>query len=274
MMKRTLFYQTSRRALRFTGPIAPLLQDIATGGPLYVHARNRMAELAAIVPLADLVVEGDDWFFPDGGVNLSANSMIAVHAVELNCRTRPAMALEIATPGEPRSLSIVASPDFSDVESFTRSLNRHPAEMVEKEEYQQWRDEITHVPVMCPCCQSSADERRANPERNPLTRIFCHAIETQRSILCAIVSPVVSFSAWLRPGNVQLSGGFIRVIAEDGRSMLEVDLGVCHLLRIERRLLDAERFTEIQLYDSLGERHLTLATKGWKIDEAWRKICS
>ncbi|MES2476040.1 MAG: hypothetical protein V4640_09680 [Verrucomicrobiota bacterium] len=274
MMKRTHPYQTSRRALRFTGPIAPLLQDIASGGPLYVHARNRMAELASIVPLADLVVEGDDWFFPDGGANLSATSMIAVHAVELNCRTRSAMALEIATPGEPRTLSIVASPDFSDVERFTRCLNRHPAEMVETEEYQQWRDEITHVPVMCPCCKNSADERRANPERNPLTRIFCHAIENRRSFRCRIVSPVVGVSAWLRPGNLRLSGGFVSLMAEDGRSMLEVDLGVCHLLRIERRLLDAERFTEIQLYDSLGELHLTLATRGWQIDEVWRKICS
>lgn len=273
MMNKTNPYQTCRRALRFTGPVAPLLQDVATGRPLYVHARNRMAELAAIVPLSEMVVEGDDWFFPGEGVHLSASAVEAVHAVEIESPTRPAMALEIATRGEPRSLSIVASATFSDVGEFTRCLNRHPVEIVEKDEYRQWQEDFTFQPVMCPCCLTSAEERRANPERNPLTRILCHAIENNRSFRCGIVSPVVGLTTWLHPENLQISGGFVAAIAEDGKSILEVDLGVCHMLRIQRRLIDAERFTEIQLYDSLGARHLTLSTKGWKVESVWRKLC-
>lgn len=263
---------TRRRALRFTGPVAPLLQDLSASGPLYVHARNRMAELAAIMTLSDLVAEGDDWFFPDSGLNLSAGAVEVVHAIGLECRSGDAMALEIATAGEPRTLSIVASPDFSDMDGFTRSLNRHPAGVVENDEYRRWREEFTQQTIMCPCCQTAAEERRANPEPNPLTRILRHAIENNHPLRCGIVSPVVGLTTWLRPSNLRITGGFVSAISEDGRSMLEVDLGVCHMLRIERRLLDAERFTELRLYDSLGVLHLTLAAKGWKIARVWRGL--
>jgi hypothetical protein len=50
-------WQIARRTLRFTGPVASLLQGIASAGPLYTHAWNWMAELASIVPLSEMMVD-------------------------------------------------------------------------------------------------------------------------------------------------------------------------------------------------------------------------
>ncbi|MES2440883.1 MAG: hypothetical protein V4584_17590 [Verrucomicrobiota bacterium] len=267
--------KATRRALRFTGPVPSLLQSVASGGPLYLHARNWMAELASIVTLSGMVTDEDEKsaFFPEEGLQLSLGAVEAVHGVEIEYRTRQALALEIATHGEPRSLSVVAIPNISEMDHFTRCLNHHPADILLEEEYQQWRDGFIIRPVICPCCQAAADERRAFPERNPLTRIFCHAIEQELELRCSLISPVIGFTTWLRPKNLQLSNGILGVIAEDGKSMLEIDFGVCHTLRILCRLVDDEPFTEMNLYDSLGHLHFKIAARGWGHDRVWRGLC-
>ncbi len=63
------------------------------------------------------------------------------------------------------------------------------------------------------------------------------------------------------------------VIADDGKSMLEVDLGICHMLRTVCRVVDDEPFTEILLYDLLGEPHLRISAGGWDKDAIWRGLC-
>ena len=85
--------------------------------------------------------------------------------------------------------------------------------------------------------------------------------------------PVLGFTTWLRPKDLQLSNGILGAIAEDGKSMLEVDFGVCHTLRIVCRLIDDEPFTEICLYDSLGVPHFRIAARGWDKDAVWRSMC-
>lgn len=268
-------YQVDRRTLRFTGPVTSLLQGVTHASPLYVHARNWMAELASIVPLSGMVTDEEEKsvFFPEEGLHLSVKAVEVVHGVEIEYRNRQALALEIATHGEPRTLSVVAIPNISEMEHFTRSLNHHPADILMDGEYRQWREEFIIRPVICPCCKAAADERRAFPEHNPLTRIFCHAIEHQMDLRCSLVSPVIGFTSWLRPKELQLSNGILGIIAEDGRSMLEVDFGICHTLRIVCRLLDDEPFTEICLYDSLGSAHFRIAARGWDKDALWRSMC-
>lgn len=267
--------QVARRTLRFTGPAPSLLQAVASGGPLYVHARNWMTELAAIVPLSEMVSDedGKSVFFPENGLHLSLAAVEAVHGVEIDYRTRQALALEIATHGEPRTLSVVAIPNISEMEHFTRCLNHHPADILREDQYQQWRDEHIIRPMICPCCQAAADERRSYPERNPLTRMFCHAIEQELELRCSLISPVVGFTTWLKPKNLQLANGILGVIADDGKSMLEVDFGVCHTLRIVCAMMDGERFTEMILFDSLGNPHFKIAAREWEMDAAWRSMC-
>lgn len=268
-------YQIDRRTLKFNGPLPSLLQGVSGGGPLYIHARNWLAELAAIVPLGDMVSDEaeNSLFFPEQGLHLSLAAVEAVHGVTIDYRSRRALALEIATRGEPRTLSVVAIPNISNMAHFTRCLDHHPAEILGEEEYRQWRDEFIVRPVLCPCCEAAVEERRSQPERNPLTRIFRHAIAHGLDLRCSVVSTAAGFTNWLRPGSLQLSHGMLGVIAEDGKSMLEVDLGICHLLRIVCRVVDDEPFTEMRLYDSLGETRLVISARGRDKDAVWRGLC-
>lgn len=268
-------FQVARHALRFTGSFPSILTGIAKGGPLYVHARNWMAEMASIVPLTGMVVDEQEnsVFFPEEGLHLSLEAVEAVHGVEIDCRDTRALALEIATPGEPRSVSIVAVPNISDLGHFTGCLNHHPADFVSEEDYQQWREGFIVRPSVCPCCHSAAEERRSFPERNPLTRIFCDAIDRNIDLRCGIVSPVLGFTTWITPGSLQFSNGMLGIIARDGKSMMEVDPGVCHTLKIVCRLIDDEPFSEINLYDSLGELHFKIAARGWDKEATWRGLC-
>lgn len=268
-------FEIARRALRFPGPLTPMLSGMAKTGPLYVHSRNWMAEMASIVPLAGMVEDESEnsVFFPEDGLHLALDAVEAVHGVEIDCRGKRALALEIATLGEPRSLSIVAIPHVSDVARFSVCLNRHPAQVLDEEEYQQWREDFLVRPVICPCCQAAADERRAYPERNPLTRVFCDAIDRDIELRCTLVSPVFGFSTWLKPGHLQFTNGILGVIAEDGQSMLEIDPGVCHTLRIVCRQIDDEPFSEIHLYDSVGTLHFKISARGWDKEAVWRGFC-
>ena len=268
-------FLTHQRSLRFTCPLAPLLESVATGGPLYVHARNWLAELAAITPLTGIVIDDEEKvaLLPEVGLQISLKSIEAVHGVEIRHRESQVLAVEMATRGEPRSISIAAIPRMSDMDHFIGALRGHPSETLREEEYQQWRNDFIIRPKMCPCCAAAAEERRAAPENNPLTRIFCSAIGEKRALRCSIVSPHFSFATWLAPKSLQFSGGVIGVIAEDGKSMLEVDTGLCYLLKIVRRRFDGESFTVLKVYDSMGILQLEISTHGWEAERSWHELC-
>jgi len=268
-------HPVGRRSLRFTGPFNGILQELTGIGPLYVHARNWLAELAAIIPLTGMAVDesGNTAIFPEDGLVISLGEVEEVHGVTINYQKRQALALEFATPGEPRGVSIVAIPNISDMESFTRCLHRHPAEIVREDEYERWREKFMVRPAICPCCMAAMEERRENPERNPLTAIFQHAIAEGLELRCEIISPSMGLSTWLAPRGLQFSNGLTGLIGSDNKAMLEVDYGMCHSLRIARQVMDGEVFSEICLYDSIGQLHLKIAARGAKHEGFWREIC-
>lgn len=266
---------TRRRNLRFNGPMPSLLQSLTGGGPLYIHARNWMAELATIKPLTALWIDEETGaaHFPEQALSLDLGEVAEIHGVPLDYRANQALALEFATRGEPRSVSIVAIPNISDMDHFTRCLHHHPAEVIDEQEYQSWRNGFVVQPTICPCCQAAADERRAHAETNPLSRIFYRAIDQALPLYCNVVSPVVGLGSWLTPQSLQFSNGVLGAIGGDGRSMLEVDFGMCHTMRVVCRLVDDEAFSEISLYDSLGTLHLKISARGWEHEAAWRWLC-
>lgn len=261
--------------LRFHGAASSLLQDLPGAGPLYLHARNWMAELAAITPLTGLVIDEDERaaFFPEEGLHLSLDAVQAIHGIAIEHHTHPALAIELASHGEPRALSIAAIPNFSDLTRFSSILQRHPSERLSEETYQEWRRASTLLPRICSCCAAAAEERRENPERNPLTRILCHAIEEQATLRCRLRSTLFSFATPLLPRTLQFSDHKISVIAADGKSMLEVDLGICASLRIHLRKIDDEAFSVLQVFDSTGHPHLELAAPGPQMGHAWQRRC-
>lgn len=259
---------------RFRDSVPALFQSITCGGPLYLHTRNWMAELAAIVDPGDPVIDDheDSVLLPEAGLQLSLPAVEVVHGVGINYQSRRALALEFATFGEPRSLSIVAIPNISNLGYFRKCMELHHSEVLSEGEYQAWRNDFMVRPSLCPCCAGAAEMRREDSESHPLTRIVCEAIERNLPLRCQMVSEVLGFSRWITPKNLRFSEGILGVIADDGKSMLEVDLGMCHSMRIVRRRIDDEAFSEINLYDSLGLLHLRISARGWDREAVWRGL--
>ncbi len=156
---------TSHRYQRIEESAATVLSSLHGESPLYLHARNWMAEMAAITPLTESITdEENDWIsFPEQGLNVSLAAVRYLHAIAIDHPSRPSLALEIATHGEPRSISIAAIPVVSDLENFAVSLSRHPAQPLTSEHYDSWRARHLIRPTACPCCAEAAEKRRQNP---------------------------------------------------------------------------------------------------------------
>ncbi|MFT4175461.1 MAG: hypothetical protein QM627_02285 [Luteolibacter sp.] len=265
---------THRHHLLDTSPEEVLL-SLTSEAPLYLHARNWMAEMAAIRPLTEPILDEEQlWLsYPEQGLTLSLSAIRCLHRVSIEHRCRTSLALEIATRGEPRSISIAAIPTLSDLDAFAEKLAPHACTPLTRETYETWRKNHLIRPTACPCCQEAAEKRRKNPENNPITRILCSAIDQRQTLHCTLSARAFHFSQSILPHHILLSDKHISVTGDDHRSMLEIDPGLCHSLHIERRVVDAEQVTRLMLFNSLGIPELTLETSGWDSAAHWQELC-
>ncbi|MFT3992248.1 MAG: hypothetical protein QM680_12650, partial [Luteolibacter sp.] len=176
--------------------------------------------------------------------------------------------------GEPRSISIAAIPTVSDLNAFSEKLAVHPQTALSPDDYESWRKNHLIRPTACPCCQEAAEERRKNPENNPITRILCHAIDHRQALHCTLHANAFQFTQTITPGHILLSDKNISITGDDHRSMLEIDPGLCHSLHIDRRVVDAEKTTRLTIYNSLGIPELRLETTGWASANQWKNLCA
>ena len=234
-----------------------------------------MAEMASITSLTECVMDDESQIacYPEQGLYLSLDHIEYLHTVAIEHRSRASLALEIATDGEPRAISIAAIPLLSDLPAFTACLAEQPFHPLSAENYEQWR--VSHLirPSICSCCAEAAEERRQKPETNPLTKIFCHAIEEQMTLHCRLTSPAFRFARSILPGALLFQGGHITLTSQDGSSMLEIDPGYCHSLTLHRTSIDAEPMTCLRIYNSLGTPELTIETPGWSAYDHWLSLC-
>jgi len=265
---------TSHRYQRIEESAAAVLPSICGESPLYVHARNWMAEMAAITPLTESITdeEGDWLAFPEQGLNLSLPAVRYLHAIAIDHPSRPSLALEIATHGEPRSISIAAIPVVSDLDDFATSLSRHPARPLTSEHYTAWRDRHLIRPTACPCCAEAAENRRKNPEASPLAAIFSSAISEGTLLHCHLNSKTFGFSQSFVPGNLLMSSGHIGLTGNDGGAMLEIDPGLCHSFTLHRRPIDAEPMTILRIFNSLGIAEVTIEAPGFEPYDEWLRL--
>jgi hypothetical protein len=189
-------FLSQHRHHRVDAPAASVLNDLSTDTPLYIHARNWMAEMATITALTECLIDEESQiaYFPEQGLHLSLDSIECLHTIAIEHRSRASLALEIATHGEPRAVSIAAIPHLSDLPAFTASLAEQPFHALSPESYDQWRESHLIRPAICSCCADAAEERRQRPESNPLTRIFCNAIEEGLLFHSRLTSPAFRFS--------------------------------------------------------------------------------
>ena len=265
---------TSQRYQRIEESAATVLSSIHGESPLYLHARNWMAEMAAITPLTESIIDDDsDWLsFPEQGLNLSLSAVRYLHAISIDHPSRPSLALEIATHGEPRSISIAAIPVVSDLESFSTSLSRHPSQPLTPEYYDLWRSHHLIRPTACPCCAEAAENRRQNPESSPLAAIFSNAISESLILHCRLHSKTFGFSQSFVPGNLLMNSGHLGLTGNDGAAMLEIDAGLCHSFTLHRRPVDAEPMTILKIFNSLGVAEVTIEAPGYEPYDEWLRL--
>lgn len=251
-----------------------VLSELCHGNPLYLHARNWMSEMAAITPLTGSFANDDGWFsLPEQGLNVYLPGIRHLHAISIDHPSRPSVALEIATHGEPRSVSFAAIPLFSDIGAFRDCLSIHPAQELSSEEYDAWRAGHIVRPVACSCCAEAAKNRRKNLGDNPLSLIFAEAVENRRPLHCHLRSGTFRFAHTFVPGELLLQGGHIGLTGEGQMAMLEIDPGLCHSLTFDRTRIDADPMTILSLSNSLGETEMTIATPGFDACAEWTRIC-
>jgi hypothetical protein len=266
---------SAHRYHRLQAPPRLVLSGLCGATPLYVHARNWMAEMAAISPLTEnLIDEESQWIsFPEQGLNLSLAAIRHLHSVEIDHPSRPSLALEIATHGDPRAVSFAAIPSFSDMASFAGNLSEYTRQYLTGEEYDTWRSSHIIQPSACLCCAEAAARRRKNPEKSPLVRIFSSAIAQACELHCRLQSESFRFAHSFVPGNLLMDGSHIGVTGRECLSILEIDPGLCHSLVMHRREIDAEPMTSLRIYNSLGVAELTIETTGWGAYDEWLEFC-
>lgn len=235
-----------------------------------------MAEMATITPLTEPVIDEDaDWIsFPEQGLHLHLPAIRHLHSIAIEHPSRPSVALEIATPGEPRSVSIAAIPSISDLSAFEENLDIHPSTSISPENYDEWRSSHRHLPEICACCAEAAENRRRNPENNPLHRILSMAVNVGAPLFCRLTADAFHFGFPMTPSHLFTSRGNLGITAADSMSMLEIDTGLCHSLVLRKKRIDAEPTTSLTLYNSFGIAELTIDTPGFDIHEPWRQLCS
>lgn len=265
---------TARRYRRLEESPAAVLENLPFGNPLYVHARNWMAEMAAIIPISGCFPTDDGWLsFPEQGLSLHLPAIHHLHSVSVDHPSRPSVALEIATQGEPRSVSIAAIPLFSDIASLEQSLATHPSLDLTSDEYDAWRSSHLIRPTACPCCADAAKSRRENAADSPLARIFSETIEAKRTLHCQLSSDSFRFSRSFVPNELNIRKGQIVLTGDDHTALLEIDPGICHSLKFNRELIDGEPSTLLHIANSLGRTELVISTEGFEVCSKWAQLC-
>jgi|GEM_PF-1585354 len=270
-MKDPSVLPTNSRLLRFTGSLPALLDQVIDGQPLYLHARNDLTELAGIVSLGASIhdeAEGE-LLFPEDGLSILLSEVKAIHAVSPDHTGNPSLSIEVAIDGEPRRLTLLASPEINGMERFAAGIAGQPSEILVMEEYVSWKKEFTRIPMVCPCCKEAEEKRSLLAEQNPLAAIFRNAIDNRTSLRCELLSKGLNFSSWIEPARLRIKDSKIGLICENGTAMLQVDAARCHLLTIKRQTIDGEQVTQIGIHDSLAHRHMILSAKGWDKAAVW-----
>ncbi|WAC20556.1 hypothetical protein OVA24_04080 [Luteolibacter sp. SL250] len=265
---------TSHRYHRIEESPATVLAGLSNITPLYLHARNWMAEMAVVTALSDSFQSDDGWFsFPEQGMNLSLDAMQHMHCVAINHHARPSLALEIATHGEPRAVSFAAIPSLSDLGAFRHALDHHPSQPLTSGQYHDWRTSHLIRPTACSCCAGAAEARRKDPGNSPLARILAHSIREGHQLHCRLHSPSFHFALSLTPADLVLNKGHITITGDDCASMVEIDPGLCHSLMLHRKEIDAEPMTVLRVYNSLGVPELVIETPGYEAHDRWLEFC-
>ncbi|MGC4013839.1 MAG: hypothetical protein QM755_04880 [Luteolibacter sp.] len=266
---------SSEHALRLRPAPEAIFRAITPVKRLYVHARNNGAELAAIQPLGEPLLDEENHvaIFPEGGLNLDLTHLRGVHAVRIDKLLHPATAVEFDFEERSCALSLVALDESADHGPFVEDIRILSESTIPLTELDRWRAELDPPPCVCPHCSQAADRRILHAARHPLTLILEEATVLHLPLLCRIQSPHLGMVTSLIPGRVKLRSGCIEVIDASGHGLLHIKLEYAHSLWVLPVRIDDETWSAIRVYDMLGQLNLEIATPDPAMERNWRSLC-
>ncbi len=249
-------------------------ERLAAAGPLCIRAKNLTAELVAIADGGDIVIRrNNEIFLPALGLCLSLPEIAGAHALKVAQLPGHAGVIEIDFENGRHPLSIALPGDPFGSKRLRELVAACCLEETEPEDLLRWRATLAEPFHACPCCQATADHRRAHPEAHPLVPILHDAIDSGLPLHCRILGAGFQFDRFLEIHNLVLHHA---ITARDARGecLLQIDPAYAHALWVLPVAVDGETRSAVRVYDTLGGMNLVLSLPGACFVERWQRYCA
>jgi len=244
-------------------------------GETYIQARNRGGGLGKHVrEISPILIENFDHAFdPDAGVGFSLTELIAIHAgsMAMGEQTVPVIDMEFAA--FPGGLSFFEIPGMSLKGATAGLISQFGGVQLDPGELESWRREIQPDPEMCKTCQRSSEVRVKEMEQHPLFHIIDHAAANKIPLECRLTAEHIDFTANMIPHEIFRASGVLIATAEKCSSALHIDFRYVHTFTIHRANIDDRAYSILEIYDTTGEKNLTLMSDAPDIERVWLSIC-
>ncbi|MGJ8633770.1 MAG: hypothetical protein ACSHX7_07615 [Luteolibacter sp.] len=256
-------------------PPAQILANIEHSGKLYLHTRNTVAEISKLGSVLDLLIidEGVTYSFPDANLSICPKEIRAVIGTTLSHQERGFEAIEFISKENLRALMIAAIPNITNSELFSLNLAACRRSHLGRKDQTKLLEQLenkTRKP--CKCCYKASKWRRENATRLPFYHWFTDLVSKESSIIFQAHSEATSLSVTMLNGELSLENGVISIVSHDICSIVEIDLGNIHILRLDTARLDGETHSKISVYNSFGTVSLDILIPGDKHLEHWADI--
>eukprot|EP00903_Cladosiphon_okamuranus_P003504 g3502.t1 len=254
---------------------AQILASVEHTDKLYLHTRNPVAEISKLGTVLDLIVVdgGATYAFPDASLSVRPDEISTVIGTTLTHQERGFEAIEFISRESLRALMIAAIPNISDSDLFSLKLagctRSHLSRMNQTKLLGQL-EKKTRKP--CKCCSRASKWRRENAAHLPFYHWLRDVLATEPSIIFRAASKASSLSVTISNGQLSLESGFISVVSHDICSIVEIDTGNIHMMRLETIRPDGEIHSKISVYNSFGTVSLEILIPGDKHLERWANI--
>ncbi|WP_411826928.1 hypothetical protein [Luteolibacter sp. AS25] len=254
---------------------AQILCNIEHSDQLYLHTRNPVAEISKLGSVLDLLIldAGGTYTFPDASLSVRPEEITSVIGTTLTHQERGFEAIEFISQDSLRALMIAAIPNISDSELFSLNLaGCRRSHLGRKEQTKLLNQLESKTRKPCKCCSKASKWRRENAAQLPFYHWISDVLSTEPSITFQASSKATSLSVTVVDGQLSLENGFISIVSHDICSIVEIDLGNIHMMRLETLHMDGENHSKISIYNSFGTVSLDILIPGDKHLERWANI--
>ncbi len=246
-------------------------------GPLYLQVRGAGGGLGKrVASFQPIFVDGLDFAFdPDCGAGFSTRNLAAIHLSSPAPESyfEGSMEFEFTACPQGFALHLLPDPDGDRRLSLDGLVANVPAEPLEPETLDAWREARRQPVPMCSCCAERARRRSRYPQRHPIHAILRHALTHRLELDCRLPAPHADLAAAFVPARIEVRDGF--VVASDAPALhaLHLDMARLHAIAIDTVRLDGCDYSEMRLFDPRGFVTFRILCEDTAPAAAWRAIC-